>query len=41
MVMQSVTKPDPVLFTFLLLIVMLNSAFLDVVIDALMVTQSR
>jgi hypothetical protein len=41
MVMQSVTKPDPVLFTVLLLIVMLNSAFLDVVIDALMVTQSR
>lgn len=41
MVMQSVTKPDPVLITVLLLIVMLNSAFLDVVIDALMVTQSR
>ena len=38
MVVYSEQKPDPVFVTVMLLIGQLNSAFLDVVVDAMMVT---
>lgn len=38
MVAYAEQKPDPVFVTMMLLIGQLNSAFLDVVVDAMMVT---